>query len=219
MTMFSPGKDAHKEKWDGASTGYPEIERVFKADAALPISTFTSQLKSLASLYSHVFIDLPEGSPRKTTKSLLKYLTSPLKSDAEGALESLSSVKRRTLAPEVAKLRAVKSTAEQAVMHSAATLSGRAHAKTMRFARPGMTESKLAAHFEYTCAMGGAQRPAYVPVVASGANALIIHYTSNNMVLEEDDLVLIDAGCELNGYASDISEHTVHPSVCLLTRI
>ena len=219
MTMFSPGKDAHKEKWDGASTGYPEIERVFKADAALPISTFTSQLKSLASLYSHVFIDLPEGSPRKTTKSLLKYLTSPLKSDAEGALESLSSLKRRALSPEVAKLRAVKSTAEQAVMHSAATLSGRAHAKTMRFAQPGMAESKLAAHFEYTCALGGAQRPAYVPVVASGANALIIHYTSNNMVLEEDDFVLIDAGCELNGYASDISEHTVSPSVRLLIRV
>jgi intermediate cleaving peptidase 55 len=219
MTMFSPGKDAHKEKWDGASTGYPEIERVFKADAALPISTFTSQLKSLASLYSHIFIDLPEGSPRKITKSLLKYLTSPLKSDAEGALESLSSVKRRALAPEVAKLRAVKSTAEQAAMHSAATLSGRAHAKTMRFAQPGMTESKLAARFEYACALGGAQRPAYVPVVASGANALIIHYTSNNMVLGEDDLVLIDAGCELNGYASDISEHTVPPSVRLLTRI
>ena len=219
MTMFSPGKDAHKEKWDGASTGYPEIERLFKVDAALPISTFTSQLKSLASLYSHVFIDLPEGSPRKTTKSLLKYLTSSLKSDAEGALETLSSVKRRALAPEVAKLRAVKSTAEQAVMHSAATLSGRAHAKTMRFARPGMTESKLAAHFEYTCALGGAQRPAYVPVVASGANALIIHYTSNNMVLGEEDLVLIDAGCELNGYASDISEYIAASSVRFLTRV
>lgn len=187
------------------STGYPDIERLFKADAALPISNFTSQLKSLASLYSHVYIDLPEVSPRKNTKSLLKYLTSSLRGEPEAALESLSSVKRRALAPEVAKLRSVKSKAEQAVMHEAATISGRAHAKTMRFAEPGMTESKLAAHFEYMCALSGAQRPAYVPVVASGANSLIIHYTSNNMVLGDDEMVLIDAGCEYNGYASDIS--------------
>lgn len=196
------------------STGYPDIERLFKADAALPISNFTSQLKSLASLYSHVYIDLPDVSPRKNTKSLLKYLASSLRGEPEAALESLSSVKRRALTPEVAKLRSVKSKAEQAVMHEAATISGRAHAKTMRFAQPGMTESKLAAHFEYICALSGAQRPAYVPVVASGANALIIHYTRNNMVLGDDELVLIDAGCEYNGYASDISGSPSFESSC-----
>jgi len=82
----------------------------------------------------------------------------------------------------------------------------------MRFARPGMSEGVLAAHFEYICALGGAQRPAYVPVVASGyatvlflvivadnsarPNSLILHYTHNNQLIEERELVLIDAGCE-----------------------
>ena len=82
----------------------------------------------------------------------------------------------------------------------------------MRFAKPGMSEGVLAAHFEYLCALGGAQRPAYVPVVGSGydsmlffliiadkfarANSLTLHYTHNNQLIDEGELVLIDAGCE-----------------------
>jgi intermediate cleaving peptidase 55 len=85
----------------------------------------------------------------------------------------------------------------------------------MRFARPGLSESALAAHFEYICALEGAQRPAYVPVVASGyvrdaiifhfdrltvlshsANALIIHYVTNNHLIRPGELILVDAGCE-----------------------
>jgi intermediate cleaving peptidase 55 len=111
----------------------------------------------------------------------------------------------------------------------------------MRFAKPGMSEAALAAHFEYICALGGSQRPAYVPVVASGsagilptcslrshasrANSLIIHYVSNNQIIQPDEMVLFDGGCEykfreaslasfgiitlmllpFSGYASDIS--------------
>lgn len=82
----------------------------------------------------------------------------------------------------------------------------------MRFARPGRSESELAAYFEYLCAMHGARRPAYVPVIASGcvlcadvplrsfidlrANSLILHYTRNDQIIERDELVLLDAGCE-----------------------
>ncbi|RXW14043.1 hypothetical protein EST38_g11812 [Candolleomyces aberdarensis] len=209
MTIFSSGKDPVKEKWDGARTSYKDIETMFQADNSVPISTFTSQLKSLVSSHSNVFVDIPTSttSSRKnpSSRSLLKYLTTSLRSEPENALDSISSFKRRPLAPEVAKLRSLKSPAEQQLMLKAGTISGRAHAKTMRFAEPGMSESFLAAHFEYICSLNGAQRPAYVPVVASGANSLIIHYTSNNQVIGEDELVLIDAGCEYNGYASDIT--------------
>ena len=84
----------------------------------------------------------------------------------------------------------------------------------MRFTEPGMSEHTVAAHFEYLCAREGAQRPAYVPVVASGyarpyavasvlsltalpsPNGLIIHYTSNNQLIADGEMVLIDAGCE-----------------------
>jgi len=90
-------------------------------------------------------------------------------------------------------------------MRTAAEISSLAHTKTMRYAEPGYSEAQLQAHFEYLCARVGAQRPAYVPVVASGANALVIHYTKNDEVLREGEMVLLDAGCEYNGYASDIS--------------
>ncbi|KAJ2918087.1 hypothetical protein MD484_g2305, partial [Candolleomyces efflorescens] len=208
MTIFSSGKDPLKEKWDGARTSYQDIEMMFQADNSIPITTFASQLKSLVSSHSNVFVDIPTATRKNassSSRSLLKYLTASLRSEPESALDSISSFKRRPLAPEVAKLRAFKSPAEQELMLKAGTISGRAHAKTMRFAEPGMSESALAAHFEYICSLNGSQRPAYVPVVASGANSLIIHYTSNNQVIGEDEMVLIDAGCEYNGYASDIT--------------
>ncbi|TFK22199.1 peptidase M24 [Coprinopsis marcescibilis] len=207
MTLFSSGKDSEKEKWDGANTGFSDIETSFGADNAVPISSFSGQLKSILSLYSNVYVDVPGESPRRTstTKSILKYLTTSIRGEKDSVIEAIPSSRRQALAPEVAKLRAVKSEAEQSLMHQAATISGRAHAKTMRFASSRQSESALAAHFEYICALNGAQRPAYVPVVASGGNALIIHYTSNNHLLAQNDLVLIDAGCEYNGYASDIT--------------
>ena len=162
------------------------------------MTTFASQLRSMLGQRSHVYVDIPNSNVtrRSTTASLLKYLTGSAKSSLDSIADAIPSSKRYALGPEVAKLRHVKSEAEQAIMHQAATISGRAHAKTMRFTEPGKTESALAAHFEYICALNGAQRPAYVPVVGSGANGLIIHYTSNNQVVEAGEMVLIDAGCE-----------------------
>jgi intermediate cleaving peptidase 55 len=75
----------------------------------------------------------------------------------------------------------------------------------MRFAEPGASEAHLVAHFEYICSLAGSQRPAYLPVVASGANSLVIHYTENDCLLQSGELVLIDAGAELDSYASDIT--------------
>jgi len=90
-------------------------------------------------------------------------------------------------------------------MRQAANIGAEGHTRTMRFTRPGLPESALAAHFEYTCALMGAQRLAYVPVVASGPNALMIHYVANDHIVNDNELVLVDAGCEYNGYASDIT--------------
>ncbi|KAG0695786.1 peptidase M24 [Suillus ampliporus] len=209
MTLFSNGKDSAKEKWEGPRTSFDDALNVFKADDALTIKAFPAQLRSMISLYSNVYIDLPQ-SPRKnarSTKSLLRYLSPPVnpRSEYETVVESLSSSRRKPLAPLIAQLRAFKSDCEQQVMRTAADISGRSLAKTMRFTRPGISESALAAHFEYLCCLSGSQRLAYVPVVASGPNALIIHYTSNNQVVQDGEMILMDAGCEYNGYASDIT--------------
>ncbi|EIN10128.1 hypothetical protein PUNSTDRAFT_64678 [Punctularia strigosozonata HHB-11173 SS5] len=208
MTMFSHGRDMAKEKWDGPSTSQDALRSHFAADDARPISVFASHLKGLLPLFDEVYIDLPSNrkfSGANNTKSLLKFLTPRSEVDPLSEIPVLSSSRRKPLAPEVARLRAIKSESEVRIMRKAGAISGQAHAKTMRFCRPGISEHALAAHFEYICALQGSQRPAYVPVVASGANSLVIHYTTNNHLVREDEMVLIDAGCEYNGYASDIT--------------
>ncbi|OCB90214.1 peptidase M24 [Sanghuangporus baumii] len=207
-TLFCRGRDSSKEKWEGPQTDFETAASVFGADDVQPIDEFPSVLKSLSGYYSYVYADSTNSSKRgRQTKSILRYLTSPSSSrnEYDGIIDALPSAKRKSLAAELAAMRAIKSEAEQRVMREAADISGRAHAKSMRFTRSGMSESAVAAHFEYLCALAGSQRPAYVPVVASGANALIIHYTANDQIIRDDELILIDAGCEYNGYASDIT--------------
>ncbi|KAF4600522.1 hypothetical protein EYR38_005151 [Pleurotus pulmonarius] len=213
MHLFCGGKDTDKEKWDGARTTFRDAAKIFNADEATSIDEFPTYLKSIIHQFSNVYVDLPasvlrkRGGPKYASKGLLRFLASPMsgRTDHEAVIDALASSRRKPLASEVGKLRSIKSPAEQQVMRAAADISGRAHAKTMRFTRPGLSESALAAHFEYLCGLSGAQRLAYVPVVASGPNALIIHYTSNNHLIRAGEILLIDAGCEYNGYASDIT--------------
>ena len=75
----------------------------------------------------------------------------------------------------------------------------------MKFARPGLDESQLVSHFEYNTSQRGSTRLGYVPVCASGTSGLTLHYTSNNRLLKAGDTVLLDAGCEYAGYASDLT--------------
>lgn len=207
MTLFCQGKDPAKEKWEGARTGLEEAASIFSADDARSIEVFSSHLKSSLDMYDHVYIDLPSTSTPASTgssKGILAHL-STFAREQDSVIQQLASSRSRPLAPEVSRLRSVKSPAEQRVMRAAADISGRAHAKSMRYTRVGMPESSVAAHFEYLCSVAGAERPAYVPVVASGANALIIHYTKNNHIIRDGDMILTDAGCEYHGYASDIT--------------
>ncbi len=102
-------------------------------------------------------------------------------------------------------MRLFKDDAEQALMLRAATISGNAHARAMRASRAGMFEYEIEAELLHEFRRNGAQFPAYTPIVASGANACVLHYNTNNAQTRDGDLVLIDAGCELDGYASDIT--------------
>ncbi|KAK7689012.1 hypothetical protein QCA50_007703 [Cerrena zonata] len=213
MTMFSSGKDSAREIWEGARTSFQDAITYFKSDDSQPISQFPSILKSLASYHSNIYLDIPQTPinakrSRLFQKSILKYLSPDgfsSKTDYESLVDSISSSKRKPLGPEVAKLRVFKSDVEQKLMRAAGDISGRAHGKTMRFTEPGMSEHLIASHFQYLCQRDGAQRLAYVPVVASGPNSLIIHYTSNNQIVRDGEMILIDAACEYNGYASDIT--------------
>ncbi|KAG8947635.1 hypothetical protein FRC04_010569 [Tulasnella sp. 424] len=216
-TLFLRPKNPRQELWDGTRTGVDAAPEFLGVDQVLPITELPTYLQSvLAETEGDLYTSGPQQdsgkykSKRRTWSNIFK--PAGLGSSGPTTYDSVMSevyAKRprsvRQLAPVVLEMRSVKSEAEQRVMKLAGQLSGTAHAKTMKFTEPGRSEADLAAHFEYICALGGAERPAYVPVVASGSNALMIHYTANNQVMEEGEMVLMDAGCELHGYASDIT--------------
>lgn len=130
------------------------------------------------------------------------------KSDYDALTALLSGTNGRTVKSlkEITEgMRMLKSENEIRVMRRAADISGDAHAQVMKLARPGINEHTLVSTFEYHCAINGSQRPAYMPVCGSGPNTQYLHYTANNCLLPENALVLIDAGCEYGGYASDIT--------------
>jgi Xaa-Pro aminopeptidase len=102
-------------------------------------------------------------------------------------------------------MRLIKDTAEQQTMRAAAQISAQGHVRAMQCAQPGKHEYELEAELLYTFRKHGAQAVAYNSVVATGSNACILHHAAGNRVMRDGDLVLIDAGCELDGYASDIT--------------
>src|SRR5690606_37655256 len=91
------------------------------------------------------------------------------------------------------------------LMHEAADVSARAHVRAMQASRAGLYEYHLEAELDYEFRKGGAKMPAYGSIVAAGRNACILHYRENDAPLKDGDLVLIDAGCEIDCYASDIT--------------
>jgi Xaa-Pro aminopeptidase len=111
----------------------------------------------------------------------------------------------KDIRPILHEMRLFKSEAEIAVMRKAAQISCDAHKRAMRFASAEATEYQLEAEIHHHYAMNGARHPAYGTIVGSGNNANILHYTENSDDLHNGDLVLIDSGCELEGYAADIT--------------
>jgi Xaa-Pro aminopeptidase len=102
-------------------------------------------------------------------------------------------------------MRLVKDEHELAIMTRAAHISALAHCRAMQACRPGIREYELEAELLYTFRKHGAQAPAYGSIVAAGANACVLHYPAGNAAARDGDLILIDAACELDGYASDIT--------------
>ncbi|ODO07430.1 xaa-Pro aminopeptidase [Cryptococcus wingfieldii CBS 7118] len=227
-TLFVPPKDAHDSLWEGERAGLEGATSIFGADEAHPNSSLSSFLPGILSSGT-VYAALPPSPspspssqpfqpPSSRRRSSLLKLFSPTASSTSPSSEfqasdpphlllagALSSGRVVPLDRYIQKLRLVKSPVEIALMKRAAEISSRAHEKVMRAAKAGGREAELEAVFEFECAMKGSERQAYVPVVASGANALVIHYTRNDCTLDENDMVLIDAGCEHHMYTSDIT--------------
>jgi Xaa-Pro aminopeptidase len=198
--LFCRDKDIEKEIWDGFRFGPEGACARFGFDAAYSFKEFDDRLATLL-----------EDQP-----ALWYSLGHDAEWDARIAA-ALNAVRAQTRAGKHAPtaihdvravlddMRLIKDAHEIDLMRRAAKIAGAAHRRAMRFAAPGKFEYEVEAEFLHEFRRQGSQYPAYPAIVAGGANACVLHYVGNDQPLRDGELLLIDAGCELDGYASDIT--------------
>ncbi|NLY12319.1 MAG: Xaa-Pro aminopeptidase [Gammaproteobacteria bacterium] len=198
--LFCRERDPERELWDGLRAGQEGAVADYQADDAFPINDIDDILPGLIEGRERVYYSI--GNNPEFDQQMMEWLNSIRSKARMGAQPPKEFVMLDHLLHDA---RLYKSPAEIATMQQAADISCRAHIRAMQAAQPGLYEYHLEAELDYEFRKGGARLPAYSSIVASGKNACILHYTENNAPLQDGDLVLIDAGCELNCYASDIT--------------
>ena len=198
--LFCRDKDPLRETWDGLRLGPEKAKEVLAIDDAFPIDDIDDILPGLLEGKSHIYYSA--GKDKAFDKQLIQWVdevTLDKESDSEPCCEQVD------LDHLLAELRLIKSAAEIKLMRKAADISAEAHCRAMRFCKPGHYEYQLQAEIEHQFMMSGATGPAYTSIVGGGKNACILHYIENQSALKSGDLVLIDAGCEYQNYAADIT--------------
>ena len=198
--LFCREKDIEREIWDGFRYG-PEAARAsFGFDAAFPISALDAEIPKLMADAPALYYGL--GSDAKLDVQVQSWLGAVRRQARSGIA---APAVFHDLHPLLNDMRLIKDDGEIASMKRAAAISAGAHARAMRFSRPGMTEYQIEAELLHEFRRHGSDAPAYTSIVATGSNACVLHYRAGSSVLQDGDLVLIDAGCEFDSYASDIT--------------
>ena len=198
--LFCREKDPERELWDGLRAGQEGAIEQFGADDAFPISDIDDILPGLIEGRERVYYAI--GSNQDFDLRLMEWVKHIRSKARQGATPPNEFVALDHLLHD---MRLYKSPAEVKVMKYAAEVSARAHIRAMQASRAGLYEYHLEAELDYEFRKGGAKMPAYGSIVAAGRNACILHYHENDAALKDGDLVLIDAGCEIDCYASDIT--------------
>ena len=198
--LFCRERDPARELWDGLRAGQDGAISEYGADDAFPIGDIDDILPGLIEGRSRVYYAI--GSNQEFDHRLMEWINTIRSKARQGAQPPNEFVALDHLLHD---LRLYKSANEVKVMKHAAEISARAHIRAMQASRAGLHEYHLEAELDYEFRKGGSKMPAYGSIVAAGKNACILHYRENDAVLRDGDLVLIDAGCEIDCYASDIT--------------
>lgn len=200
VVLFCQPRDPEMEIWTGYRAGPEGCIETYGADAAYNLSEIDQQLPTLIDGVDQLFYPLARDVALDTrVKGWIQELAKRVRAGAE-VPKALSDSD-----PFLHEMRLFKCDAEIAIMQRAADISAQAHIKAMQHCSVGMNEYQLEGIIQSHCMAEGARFQAYTPIVAAGKNACILHYIDNNQPINEGDLVLIDAGCELDNYASDIT--------------
>lgn len=200
ILMFVQPKDAHAEVWHGRRLGIDAAPEKLGLDEAYSIDTIDELLPELLNGHKHLYFCLDKYP---SADALVQAALSECKAAPKQSMLAPSSIV--DVSPLLHAMRRIKSSEEIAVMREACQISADAHKRAMAFVAPKVFEYQLEAEIHHEFAMRGAKHPAYGTIVGSGNNACILHYTENSEQIQDGDLVLIDAGCELHGYAADIT--------------
>ena len=198
--LFCRERDPLRELWDGLRAGQDGAISQYGADDAFPIGDIDDILPGLIEGRDRVYSSM--GTNHEFDRQLMEWINVIRSKARQGATPPNEFI---TLEHLLHDLRLYKSAAEVKVMKEAAEISCRAHVRAMQASRAGLFEYHLEAELDYEFRKGGAKMPAYGSIVAAGKNACILHYRENDAPLKDGDLVLIDAGCEIDCYASDIT--------------
>ena len=211
-TLLCRAKDPEREIWDGLRLGPADAPAALGVSAAFDVTTLDAVMAERLANQPAVWFPFGLHSGLQTRlETRLEGWLAGLRARSRSGVQAPST--QRDLAPLLAEMRLVKDADELATMRLAASISAGAHARAMRFcgaqfrAAPQgfVREYEIEAELLHEFRRHGAQSPAYTSIVAAGANACVLHYAAGAAPLRAGELCLIDAGCELDGYASDIT--------------
>ena len=197
--IFVRPKNARLEMWEGRRPGPQKAKDLTGVDCAYNLEEFEKILSELLPGHDGIYCDIHSQAHRDRLAPLM------IPPPKERRRKVTRPEKMENIIPVLGRLRLNKSAEEILEMREAARISCMAHRGAMAFAGPESSEAKVQAFMEYLMYREGAKHLAYPSIVASGANALVLHYRENCSPLRDGDLLLIDAGCEINGYGSDIT--------------
>ncbi|MGB9182259.1 MAG: Xaa-Pro aminopeptidase [Pyrinomonadaceae bacterium] len=201
-TLFVRPRDPEMETWNGRRAGVEGALQKYGADAAFTIAEFNEKIGELLNGAHSLYYRVGNGNPEldETVIHNISRLRALARKQGFAAPQTIIDT-----GAILHEMRLIKSEDEIALMQRAADIAAEAHIEAMKTARAGMQEYEIEAHLEYIFRRQGANGPSYNSIVGSGANATILHYVENSATLRDGDLLLIDAGAEYKGYASDIT--------------
>lgn len=199
-TLFVRPRDPEREIWDGRRAGVEGAKSDFGAGEAFPREEFNAKLAEFLDGAEVLYYRL--GVDRELDDTIIKEISRMRGWNRKPIHPPQTIVDPATIVHE---MRVLKSEDEIAIMQTAADIAAEAHCEAMKATKPGMQEYQIEALIEQIFRRRGAAAPAYTSIVGAGANATVLHYINNDGELRDGDLLLVDAGAEYKGYASDIT--------------
>jgi Xaa-Pro aminopeptidase len=197
--LFCRERDTQRETWDGARAGPERAVSDYGADDAFPITDVDEILPGIIEQAERVFYTV--GAHPEFDTRLFGWVTALRNRGSSGGHAPDEFIALDHLLHD---LRLYKTRAEVVNMRRAAAVAVKAHLRAMAFCRPGLYEYEIEAEFLHEFRRNG-MRPSYLPIIGSGPNACILHYSANGRQMREGELLLVDAGCEFDCYASDVT--------------